>query len=206
MLNDGKATLLDPMVLSKTETVLMSRDVNPGLSKGSIYAHSCPSCGGPIKDTIDTKCQYCGSELNSTKNEWIITDILGVSEYKNYYQENKDDFVASISIDKLESLYDVRDYAFNNVLVVMAADGVFASDELVMAKQLAKKWGYKVDRIQPMFDMAKNGGLIIRMPEDQKKRQKILKLMEKTAAIDGVVSPEEQQLLDSVKKQYLQAS
>ena len=46
MLNEGKATLLDSMVLSKTEVVLMSRDVNPGESKGSLYAHSCPTCGG----------------------------------------------------------------------------------------------------------------------------------------------------------------
>ncbi|MFA5780893.1 MAG: TIM44-like domain-containing protein [Bacteroidales bacterium] len=206
MLKDGKATLLDSMVLSKTETVLMSRDVNHGLSKGSLYAHSCPSCGGPVKDTIDTKCQYCEAELNSTKNEWIITDILGVSEYRNYYQENKDDFVASIGIDKIESLYDVRDYAFNNVLVVMAANGKFELQELDMAQKLAKKWGYKVDRIQPMFDMAKNGSLIIRMPEDQKKRQKIFKLMEKAAAIDGMVSAEEKQLLENVKQQYIQAA
>jgi uncharacterized Zn finger protein (UPF0148 family) len=205
LLHEGKATLLDSMVMSKTETVLMSRDVNPGLSKGSLYAHSCPSCGGPIKDTTDTKCQFCSAELNSTKNEWIITDILDVAGYKDYYQENQNDFIASVDIDKLESLYDVRDFAFNNVLVVMAADGVFEPQEVEMAQKLAKKWGYNVDRIQPMFDMAKSNGLIIRMPEEQKKRQKIYNLMEKAAGIDGNVSPEEQALLDSVKKQYLQA-
>jgi len=202
ILKDGKATLLDPVVLSKTETVMMSRDVNPELSKGSLYAHVCPSCAGPIKDTIDTKCQYCSAELNSTKNEWIITDIFGVSEYKDYYQENKNDFIAGIDIDKLESLYDVRDYAFNNVLVVMAADGKFEQQETEMAQKLAKKWGYKVERIQPMFEMAKSNGLTIRMPDNQKKQQKIFKLMEKAAAIDGVVSPEEKALLDNVKQQY----
>lgn len=203
LLKDGKAILLDQVVMSKTETIQMSRDVAPQLSKGSLYAHVCPSCAGPVKDTIDTKCQYCGNELNSTKNEWIITDILGVAEYKNYYQSNKDDLVAGIDIDKLESLYDVRDYAFNNVLVVMAADGVFEQAELDMAQKLARKWGYKVERIQPMFDMARNGGLIIRMPDDMKKRQKIYKLMEKAAAIDGNVSSEEKLLLEAVSKQYL---
>ncbi len=202
ILEDGKATLIDPIVLSKVETVLMSRDINPQLSKGSLYAHVCPSCAGPVKDTIDTKCQYCGAELNSTKSEWIITDILDISQYKNYYKENKDDFIAGIDIDKLESLYDVRDYAFNNVLVVMAADGKFEQQEIEMTQKLAKKWGYKVERIQPMFDMAKNNGLTIRMPYNQKKQQKIFKLMEKAAAIDGFVSPEEKALLDNVKQQY----
>jgi len=203
MLKDGKAILLDQVVMSKTETIQMSRDVAPQLSKGSLYAHVCPSCAGPVKDTIDTKCQYCGAELNSTKSEWIITDVLGVSEYKNYYQSNKDDLVAGIDIDKLESLYDVRDYAFNNVLVVMAADGVFAEEEIMMATNLAKKWGYNLNRISPMFEMAKNGGLVIRMPDDMKKRQKIFRLMEKAAAIDGTVSPEEKALLEAVSLQYL---
>jgi len=203
MLKEGKAILLDQVVMSKTETIQMSRDVAPQVSKGSLYAHVCPSCAGPVKDTIDTKCQYCGNELNSTKSEWIITAILGVSEYKNYYQENKADLIAGIDIDKLESLFDVRDYAFNNVLVVMAADGKFEQTEIDMSQKLAKKWGYKVERIQPMFDMARNGGLIIRMPDDMKKRQKIYKLMEKAAAIDGMISAEERVLLDTVEKQYL---
>lgn len=203
MLKDGKAILLDQVVMSKTETIQMSRDVAPQVSKGSLYAHVCPSCAGPVKDTIDTKCQYCGNELNSTKSEWIITAVLGVSEYKNYYQENKADLIAGIDIDKLDSLYDVRDYAFNNILVVMAADNVFEEEEIIMATKLAKKWGYKYERISPMFEMAKNGGLVIRMPEDEKKRQKIFKLMEKAAAIDGNVSDEERALLDNVRMQYL---
>ena len=84
----------------------------------------------------------------------------------------------------------------------MAADGVFDPHEVEMAQKLAKKWGYNIDRIQPMFDIAKNNGLIIRMPDDTKKQQKIFKLMEKAAACDGNVSPEEQAILDLVKKQY----
>ena len=202
LLNEGKATLLDSMVLSKTEVVLMSRDIKAGESKGSLYAHSCPTCGGPVKDTTDTKCQYCGAELNSTKNEWIITDILDASGYREFHEENKDDLIASIDIDKLDSLYDVRDYAFNNVLVVLAADGTPDAAEIDMASKLAKKWGYKLDNIQHMFDMARNNALIIRMPADQKKRQKIYKLMEKAAAIHGSISPVERALLDNVKKQF----
>ena len=40
------------------------------------------------------------------------------------------------------------------------------------------------------------------MPEDQKKQKKIFKLMEKAAQADQNVSPEEQQLLDSIRQQY----
>lgn len=202
LLKEDKVSVLDSILLTKTETVLMSRDIDFQPSKGSLYAHVCPSCGGPVKDTIDTKCQYCGNELNSTKNEWIITDILGVSDYKNYFQSNKADFVAGIDIDKLDSMYDVRDYAFNNVLVVMGADGNFEQQEKEMAEKLAKKWGYSIDKIQPMIQMAMSNGLTIRMPDNPKKQQKIFKLMEKAASVDGVVSSEEKVVLDSVKQQY----
>lgn len=202
LLKDGKATLVNPVVLTRTETVIMSRDMDAGVSKGSLYAHVCPSCGGPVKDTIDIKCQFCGNDLNSTKNEWIISDVLDTAAYKNYLSENEDAMIASISPDKLDSLYDVRDYAFNNVLVVMAADGKFEQQEVEMATKLSKKWGYKTERINPMFEMAKNGGLVVRMPDNPKKQQKIYKLMEKAASIDGVVSPEEKALMESVKAQY----
>ncbi|GEM_PF-196818 len=201
-LNNGQAILLNPVVLSKTETVLMIRDITAGNSKGSLYAHVCPSCGGPVKDTIDIKCQFCGNELNSTKNEWIISDVLNSGEYHDYFSENEDSYMASLSANKLESLYDVRDYAFNNVLAVMAADRKFEQEEMAMATKLCKKWGYKYDNIIPMFNMAKNNGLVIRMPDNTKKQQKIFRLMEKAAAIDGMVSDEEKDLLESVKQQY----
>lgn len=201
-LKDGKMNLLDSILSTKTETVLISRDINASESKGSLYAHVCPVCAGPLKDTTDIKCQYCGSDLNSTKTEWIITDILTSSDYKEYYQENKADFIAGVDIDKLDSLFNVRDYAFNNILVVMAADGKFEQAELEMAQKIAKKFGYSVDKIQPMFEMAKSQNLTIRMPDNQKKQQKIFSMMEKAAAVDGAVSPEEKALLDSVKQQY----
>ena len=41
----------------------------------------------------------------------------------------------------MSKLYDVRDYAFNNVMVMIAADGVFDEEEQKFAPQLAKKWG-----------------------------------------------------------------
>ena len=194
--------LIDYAVISKTEIVFVTRDINVGTNKGSIYAHSCPNCGGVVKDTIDIKCQYCGSELNSTKNEWIISDIMDTYEYQSYFSDNSSDLVGAANPNKIDGLFAVRDFAFNNLLIMMAADGVFDTEEIALAERIAKRWGYNVDKIQPMFDMAKAGSLVIRMPDNPKHRKKIYHLMEKAANVDGSVSVEEQQLLDSVKKQY----
>ena len=134
------ATPIDGFVTSKTEVMMMSRDIASQPAKGSLYAHVCPSCGGPVKDTIDTNCQFCGYLLNSTKNEWIVTDLLSVEEYRNHYDANKEDYVENLDMNLVEGLYDVRDYAFNNILYIMAEDGEFAKEEMMMAVRLAKKW------------------------------------------------------------------
>lgn len=203
VINGGKANLLDMAVTSKSEVVFMSKDIQSGQNKGSIYAHQCPSCGGTISDTTDLNCPYCGSQINSTKNEWIISDIMSQNDYLNYFRENSNFFIANVNPKKLDSMYKVRDYAFNNILIMIAADGVFDAEEIDFAKKMARKWGYAPSKIEGMLDMAANNQLVLRMPEDRKDIEKIYKLMVKTAAVDGNVSPEEQALLDSVRQQYL---
>jgi len=53
-----------------------------------------------------------------------------------------------------------------------------------------------------MFEMARSGRLVIRMPEDAGKKKKIYALMQKAANADDNISPEEQRLLDYIKETY----
>ncbi len=193
---------LDAVVVTDTSVILLTRKAQPAESKGSLYAHRCPSCGGPTKDTIDLKCQYCGNQLNSSDVEWIVSDLMSLNDYYSYYAMNAASFTAGIKPDVIDKALDVRDYAFNNALIVMACDGVFDQEERNFAEQLAKKFGYNVDKIDPMIQMAQNGQLALKMPEDQKKREKVFRLMEKAASADGNVDPAERALLDSLKQQY----
>jgi len=192
---------IDPVLMSDTEIVVMSRDRNAAASKGSIYAHMCAGCGAPVENSLDLNCQYCGVTLNSTSNEWIITDILSVAEYRGHVSENKSSFGYNVDPVQIDKLMDVRDFAFNNIMVVIASDGMMSAEEYQFALELAKKWGYNVDRIGPLFGMAMSGNLVIKMPEEEKKRAKIYKLMEKAAAVDGVTE-EEQNLMDNIREQY----
>ncbi|HBS86502.1 MAG: hypothetical protein A2W91_19995 [Bacteroidetes bacterium GWF2_38_335] len=201
-IDGNKATKIDAAVNSGTEIVFVSRDINAGTNKGSIYSHSCPSCGGPIGDTIELKCQYCGADVNSTANEWIITDIMNPGAYMNYYSAHAVEFIAQVDPSKMDSMYKVRDYAFNNLLIMIAADGVFDSEEQKYAEKMAKKWGYNVSKLEPMFKMAQGGSLTLRMPDDPKDREKIYKMMEKAANADGSIGKEEQELLDYMKNTY----
>lgn len=199
--NRDKAIIFDSVVKSKKEVVFISRDINAKENKGSIYAKQCSNCGGTILDTTNINCSYCGNILNSESTDWIISDIMTYEDYYTFLSENHNLFMANISPKKLEKIYKNRDYAFNNILVMIAADGIFEEEEIHFAKKLARKWGYSIKKIEGILDMAKNKLLVIRMPEDKKDKQKIYKLMEKAAAVDGNISAEERALLDEVKRE-----
>jgi hypothetical protein len=203
LLPEDKAVFIDPAMVSKKEVVVMERSVQTETSKGSLYAHLCSTCGAPLKDSLDVTCPYCSAVLNSSRNEWIISNLFTLAEYVEYFSRYSKDFAYKVDPLLSDDLATVKDFAFNNMLMLMACDGVFAEDEKRLATELAKKWGFKVENIQPMFAMAMSGRLVIRMPEDSGKKKKIYRLMEKTANIDGTISREEQRLLDYIKETFL---
>ncbi len=198
-----KIEKIDHVVVSSSEVIMFARDKDATPSKGSLYSHNCPSCGASVSDTLDLKCPYCRSELNSPTSEWIIDDLMYIDEYRDDMSNNSSQYTYAVDPSKLDKLYAIRDFALNNLMVIIAADGVFASEEEELVNAMAKKWGYNLDKIKEMFNMAKSGKLVIKMPEKKKQREKIYTLMVKAAGIDGTISPEEQQILDTIHKQYL---
>lgn len=198
---DGsKVKILDPAMNSSTEILIMERDSAVYHPAGSVYSYSCPSCGGELKDSTDTSCQYCGEPLNSTKFDWVITTLLSPNQWRTYHMEHKEDFSYSAEPDLINSLYKVRDYAFNNVLVMIAIDGVFDEREQEYADKLAKRWGYDMRKVQGLVNMASTGRLSLRWPEQKKDQQKIYKLMKKAAEADATVTAQEKELLDHVER------
>ena len=85
LVSEDEALLVDPELTAKQEVIVMKRRIQTQSSKGSLYAHICSTCGAPVKDSLDIKCPYCSTPLNSSKNEWIISDILGMDEYENHF-------------------------------------------------------------------------------------------------------------------------
>ncbi|HEU4719061.1 MAG TPA: TIM44-like domain-containing protein [Bacteroidia bacterium] len=202
----GQLQLIDYAPYAVNEMMILSRDAGAGDPKGSLYAHSCPSCGGPLTDTLDMNCPYCGSLLNSTKTEWIVTRFDDAQGYSQLRSEGAQ-LATEADVEDMDALFKVRDYAFNNVMVIIAADGLLHEEEIKFANQLAVKLGYDKNKIAGMIDLARNRQLVIRMPESRKKCEKVYRIMEKAAAADGNVSEEERSILDDVKKhiEYMNA-
>ena len=197
-----KAELIDPRPVSRDRIVILERERNRSVAAGSVYSYSCPSCGGEIHDSLETSCSYCGNPFNSVSFDWVITHVMNASEYRTYLASKGEIFNASSEVDLAATLYKVRDYAINNLMITIGADGVFKDEEIAFAEKAAKKWGYNVAKIQALFQMAQSGRLVIRMPDDPKDRARIYRLMLKAASSDNDVSPEERRVLDYVKTTF----
>ncbi len=196
-----EARWIDPAMISRNEVILMMRDASSQAGPGSAYAHQCPSCAGTVGDTIDLSCPYCGNPLNSTKGEWIISDVMSQMEYQVYFEQHRHLFTANVPPARLDAIMKVRDYALNNVLVMIAADGVFADAEMAFARKLARRWGYAPARLEGLFQMASNRQLVFRIPPRPKDREKVYRMMLKAAAADGAIATEEQVVLHYYRQQ-----
>ncbi|NJD35468.1 MAG: hypothetical protein FIA96_11655 [Betaproteobacteria bacterium] len=197
---DGRLRLIDQGMYACDEIMIMSRDAGAGAAQGALYAHACPACGGPVGDTLDLKCGYCGELLNSTKREWIVSDLVAAEKYQALAASNKPAMTTHVALKQLDPLFAARDYAFNNIMMIIGSDGAITMDELAFAQQLSRQMGYDLKKLGGMFELAKNRKLALRLPTDRQGCEKVLKLMEKAALADHQVSAEESALLDEVRR------
>jgi len=198
-LQEGKKPrLIDSVMQAHQEVMVMQRSCNTGTPKGSLYGDKCPACGMPVQSSIDKECPSCGEVYNSGRHDWVIADILTMEGYRKV--QNQAD--VSLDLSSLDSIYHLKDYVLNNMMYIIGADRKFSEEEQHMARQICKKLGYSPLVLQPLFEQAAAGRLVIKMPEDSQQRRKIFKIMEKTAAADQRICPEEMQILSEIKRNY----
>jgi predicted lipid-binding transport protein (Tim44 family) len=197
---EGHLRLIDQGIYADNEVMILSRDAGAGAAQGALYAHACPACGGPVGDTLDLKCGYCGELLNSTKREWIVSDLLDAGQYRAKASGLKSELTTQVALKQLDPLFAARDYAFNNIMMMIGSDGAITMDELAFAQQTSRQMGYDLKKLTGMFELAKNRKLALRLPAERKACEKVLKLMEKAALADKRISPEEAALLEDVRQ------
>lgn len=193
------AQWLEPSVVTQYRAIILSRNTDFSQPQGRLLAHQCPSCGGILTDTTDVKCPYCGNILNAANFEWTVSNVLPMNQLGVLLSGQN---AASINITAIDTLFDVRDYALNNILVMFSSDGKINDAEYEFLWNYAGKLGYSKQKIQPMIDLAAAGRLKIRMPENPSKHEKIIKLMEKAASADNSITPEERNILEFMKREY----
>jgi uncharacterized Zn finger protein (UPF0148 family) len=82
VLPEGRLEKIDAQEVQRRHVLILERDVAAAAGAGALYQHQCSSCGAPVADSLDVKCGYCGSALNSTSREWIVEELLTQGEYE----------------------------------------------------------------------------------------------------------------------------
>jgi predicted lipid-binding transport protein (Tim44 family) len=199
-IDGGKGLLLDHAPVSLTKVLVMTRATNAAPAKGQLYAHSCPNCAGPIEDTTDTKCAYCGEALNSPKFEWIVDNIFDAQEYKQIRSQITVPMFTNANPEDTEQLFKIRDYAFNNILIIMAADGEFKQEEKNLLQQLSKQFKYNEAQVAGWISLAEQKKLSMIWPVNTEDKHKVYAMMEKAAMADNELHDTEKVLLDEAKR------
>lgn len=203
-INDNNIlTVKDPYMTEESEVITLIRGknyINKG--KGDIYAHTCNNCGGPLADTLEIKCRYCGVIINSIDRDWIVNDIVPYHKFKEKNAVSNPRNSVYINYTSIDKLYSVRDISFNNLLIMMAIDGRCELNEKTAIIQAGRRWGYTKDVIDDLIDSALNKRLSFKMPNDPHMRKKIFILMKNLAKVDGNLSLIEEKFLKKVKEHY----
>jgi predicted lipid-binding transport protein (Tim44 family) len=73
--DDGKAQLYTNDIVNQTATIVLMREISKDVSKGTIFANACSTCGATQTDHLSAVCAYCGSPLNDPKRDWVVDDF-----------------------------------------------------------------------------------------------------------------------------------
>lgn len=201
--HNSSISIKDPYMTEETDVITLTRSKNyTEKNKGDIYAHTCNFCGGPLVDTLEITCRYCGELLNSSDRDWIVSDIVPLHRFREKTAPSASGRSVYIDYSNIDKLYSLRDMAFNNLLIMMAIDGECELNEKVSLIKAGRRWGYSKDVIDDLIESALNKRLGFKMPKDPHMQKKIFILMQNLAKIDGKTAPIEQVLLDKVKSHY----
>lgn len=195
-IENNKLQIINNAPVSVNEYLILSRSKKFAINKYSAMAHNCAGCGAPVEDSLQLTCNFCGASLNDNSKDWIVENLCSQSEYNLL----KQGFDSSVNSDKQEQKledgnWDVRDFALNNMMVVAMADGIIQEEERTFLLATAKDLGYNTKKITELFDQVKSSGLALKMPPEAKKREKVLKLMNKVANSDGDFNDKEKAVL-----------
>lgn len=170
-------------IVAHENYLVLKRNKTADANKGSVYSHRCTACGGSVEDSLDLECSFCGQILNDTKRDWIVFDLLTKSEYQSNRSNYGEPMLSKRKEDKMESHgLTARDYAINNIIVLLACDGKLNDQEKNYLKNVAGSMGYNQKKIAALWETNQLSHMAIMIPEDKAMQMKSLKLMEKAAA------------------------
>lgn len=201
---DNKLEIIDNVPYANEAYVLLTKKKKSTAGRFSAFAHKCSSCGATAADSLKLECEYCGNVLNDDSKDWIVYGCMNSSDYMTFRNSMSNAVYNAKQERKVEKVdIDIRDYALNNMMVIMSADGSLSDKERDHAFSMAKKMGYNAKNVSALWELSSSGKLGVKMPDDKKKREKVYRIMEKAAMADDEMSPQEESVLKEIREKFL---
>ncbi len=202
-INQNDTDNYDRTMIAHSAILVLTLNKNASLSAHNVMSHKCTKCAGELSDTTDIVCPYCGSIVNDDKRDWIVCGLFNYTEYRAFCEKLGQGILTAKKEKKISTPdLDMRDYALNNMLVIMMSDGQLSEQEKLFARDMSSKLGYNKKKIESLWEHAQAQQMSIMMPNDARKREKVYKIMKKTAEMDALISEKEKAILEDVRVKF----
>ncbi|MCK9457085.1 MAG: TIM44-like domain-containing protein [Candidatus Riflebacteria bacterium] len=170
----------------------------------------CPKCGGQLKRDIVGNCEYCGFDLNDAKS-WRLERIIASGEeayrkvtekqadkiakqYSEYYVKNSDRRKDIVKVERMASGKEI----VSAMAKILYADGVADEAEVRLLRKTAESYMLPETDLSEIVEAARDGSLEVPISDNKPLSVAIFQGMAEMAFADGVISLEEDAVLQDM--------
>jgi tellurite resistance protein len=159
---------------------------------------ACKECNGPLGESDEMKCSYCGASLAPGAQEWALEAVATPEAAERARFQRMQGVPATNGAIDIPDLRDPRERVMLlwRMAALFAADGQIDPRERKLLEQMARRWGVQMATIAPALQPGVDVGQLGAVPEPD--RLPFLAALVVAALVDGRVDGRERKLLDSV--------
>jgi predicted lipid-binding transport protein (Tim44 family)/tellurite resistance protein len=179
----------EPSIRTQVYTLIRKSDVKtPG--RYNFRTIPCRSCGAPLTQNTEDRCEYCGAVINDGSRDWVL---YAVDIYRPYNYNVQYTGVVKSSEENYVML--------SAMISAMLSDGVIDEREKDMIYRAAQNRGIPPAVVSQMIESAKRRELIA-IPSNTEEARGMLASMARIALADGKISGAEYKLLLNFGAKY----
>ena len=165
-------------------------------STGNLSHARCPECHGPLTENDAPTCDYCGVNLVSGDNEWVLEQVRFPEEVRITQTGHPTSTEAAARQEW--SPFDMGNQRDRTLLLmrmaaVVVADGTVTKKEQKLLERMSKRWNVPLEKVKPILQGAAEpdrGSML--QPQNP---QAFLLALVQAALVDGRVDKQEAKLL-----------
>jgi len=205
---EGRQPQLHRFVRPKKDIfVLVRRPGEKTNANNTLSSAHCRQCGGPLTSNFAINCEFCNTLLNDG-SEWLLEKIIHdqsleynavLSQKRKLIQKVVNEVTKAKGDEKI--IRSGRDVLALGAQMLLA-DGKIDDREMKFLKELAERYAMPSENLQGIIESVKSGELFIPVTATIMEKHSLMEAAARMALIDGEISPEEMQYLETLASRF----